>query len=89
MNACAPVGIVRAVDHRGAVGDVGLEVGRQVDRLERAVGGDDIGDVDEAGVDGALGELADDPGDVGLERAHVVEDRPDSSAGSPSRTSRV
>src|SRR4051812_1395666 len=57
-----------AVDDGGGVGDVGLQVLRQLDRLELVAGGDHVGDVDEPGVDRALRELADDSGDVGLER---------------------
>ena len=90
MNSCAPCRVRGAVDDRGAVGDVGLQVLRQLDRLELRRRRRHVGDVDEPGVDGALGELADDPGDVGLERADVGEDRVRLVGfGSRSSTSRV
>ena len=73
LGALRVVGALRRPRRRRrprAAGSRGSSIASSV-----AVGGDDVGDVDEAGVDRALGELADDPGDVGLVRAHVGEDR--------------
>ena len=74
-KAEAASGCLRLRDHAGGVGHLGLERRGQLDRLERVAGGVHVGHVDEAGVGGALGELADDPLHVGLVRADVGEDR--------------
>ena len=71
MNALRLLGCLAPFTTRDAVGDRRLELVRQLDRLQLVVGRADVGDVDEAGVDRALGELADDPPDVGLLGAHV------------------
>ena len=67
--------VAGAPDDRDAVGDARLQPRRQLDRLEAAVRRPHVGEVEQAGVGGALRELGGDPADVGLVRAHVGEDR--------------
>ena len=72
----------------GAVGDARLQAGGKLDRrsARRRV---HVRHVDEAGVDGALRELADDALHVRLLRAHVREDRLALRVGRRESTSRV
>ena len=85
MNALAASGSLAPLDHRDAVLDARLERLGQLDRLHLAVGGHDVGDVDEACVGRALGELADHARHVGLVGAHVGQDRLLLAAGQPAQ----
>ena len=60
---------------RDSVGDVRADVRRQFDRHDRAITCRYVAAIDESGIDGALVQLADDPGDIGLAGGDVVEDR--------------
>ena len=75
-NALACFGVLGALDDRDAVGDraAAASSGSSIAFSLPSVALD-VGDVDEAGVDRALGELADDAADVGLLGAHVGQDR--------------
>ena len=62
-----------AEDGGGIVGG-DLDVGRGLDDLEAAVGGEDVGAVDEAGVGLGEFELGGDLANVGFKGDHVLED---------------
>ncbi len=80
------LGVLRPLHHRDTVGDGRLQRVGQLDRLQTPAGAAHVGDVDEARVDGALGELADDARHVGLLGADVAQDRRRLALGQPART---
>jgi hypothetical protein len=84
-----PPRLGRAVDDRGAVGDVGLQLGRQLDRAKIVPRGVDVGRIDDAGVGGPGGELADDALDPGSSERTLARIASRSALGRRSSTPRV
>ena len=75
QEALSQVGVRGVAEDGGGVGGGDLDLERGLDDLQAAVGGEDIGAVDEAGVGFTEFQLGGDLADVGFERNRVIEDR--------------
>ncbi len=73
-EALGELGVGGVAEDGGGVVGGDLDVGRGLDDLEAAVGGEDVGAVDEAGVGFAEFELGGYLADVGFKGDHVLED---------------